>query len=141
MKITSLKQIFSDLATGKSDGTALLTHAFDYVQRLRPGKFCTGEEDGTRRQTIVLHEFSQAGLLKQLDNKTPLLMLDEADEFLLQRSAFNIFENSCGGGENSVRGILLQLWNCPPFYSKGKGDTTILRYERKPENRATTFPY
>jgi hypothetical protein len=68
-------------------------------------------------------------------------MLDEADEFLLQRSALNSLEKSRGGGENSVRGILLQLWNCPLFYSKGKSDTNILRYERKTENRTTVFPY
>ena len=50
----------------------------------------------------MLHEYSQARLLKQLNNKTRLLMLDEVDEFLLQRSAFNIFENGRDGGDNSV---------------------------------------
>lgn len=98
------------------------------------------EEDGTRRQTIVLHEFSEARLLKQLNNNTRLLMLDEADEFLLQRSALNILENGRGAGEKSVRGIRLQLRNCPPFYSQGKTDKNILRYERKKITARLPFP-
>lgn len=109
----------SFLATGKSDGQILLSNAFDYVQRLRPTKFASNSQNQSRHPTIMFNEFSQAGLLKQLDNDTRLLMLDESDEFFYNRTAFNIIENGRVNGDNSVRCILLQLWNCPPFYSKG----------------------
>ena len=75
----------------------------------------------------MLNEFSQAGLLKQLDNDTRLLMLDEADEFLQQRSAFNTLDSGRVTSENSVRCILLELRNFPTFYSKGNYPSSPLQ--------------
>ena len=74
---------------------------------LRPTKFSIASNDQTshqtRHQTVMLNEFSQAGLLKQLDNNTHLLMLDEADEFLQQHSAFNTLVSGRAASEKSVR--------------------------------------
>jgi hypothetical protein len=63
----------------------------------------------------MFSEFSQGGLLKPIHNGARLHMLDEADEFLYQRLAFNIVDIGRISGVNNVECIVLQLWNRPIF--------------------------